>query len=168
MAFIVVGILGVSSAQAVTVTWNLGPSPGVPGNPAAGAIGTSQNYTANGTTITAYGFASLSSGAMGSAVNLYEKFTSNNPTETGLGLNGTLNHEIVAPDLIAIDFSNARSAPNGGYTQFSFDVGSATNGETWELYGSNKSVTTGYGGLFTGTTPRAIIPSAALPHSTKF
>ncbi len=167
-AFIVAGILGVSSAQAVTVTWNLGPSPGVPGNPAAGAIGTSQNYTANGTTITAYGFASLSSGTMGSAVNLYEKFTSNNPTETGLGLKGTLNNEIVAPDLIAIDFSNARSAPNGGYTQFSFDVGSATNGETWELYGSNTSVTTGYAALFTGTTQGDIILSGALASYDKY
>src|SRR5260370_26498232 len=140
-AFIVAGILGVSSAQAVTVTWNLGPNPGVPGNPAAGAIGASQNYKANGTTITAYGFASLSSGSMGSAVNLYEKFTSNNPTETGLGLNGTLNHEIFAPDLIAIDFSNARSAPNGGNTQFSFHVASAKNREPGERYGSNTKVT---------------------------
>src|SRR5258708_28467427 len=168
MAFIVVGILGVGWGEVVTVTWNVGPSPGVPGNPAAGAIGTSQNYTANGTTITAYGFASLSSGTMGSAVSLYEKFTSNNPTETGLGLNGTLNHEIVAPDLIAIDFSSARSAPNGGYTQFSFDVGSATNRETWEIYGSNKSVTTGYGGLFTGTTQGDIILSGALASYHKY
>src|SRR5258708_36757403 len=131
-AFIIAGILGVSSAQAVTVTWNLGPSPGVPGNPAAGAIGTSQNYMANGTTITAYGFASITSGTMGSAVKLYEKFTNNNPTETGLGLNGTLNNEIVAPDLIAIDFSNARRAPNGGYTQFSFYVGSQPKVAHWE------------------------------------
>ncbi len=168
MAFIIAGILGVSSAQAVTVTWNLGPSPGVPGNPAAGAIGTSQNYTANGTTITAYGFASIASGTMGSAVNLYEKFTNNNPTETGLGLKGTLNNEIVAPDLIAIDFSNARSAPNGGYTQFSFDVGSATNGETWELYGSNTSVTKGYTALFTGTTQGDITLSGALASYDKY
>src|SRR5258708_38268704 len=89
---------------------------------------------------------------MGSAVNLYEKFTSNNPTETGVGLKGSRNNEIVAPDLIAIDFSNARSAPNGGYTQFSFDVGSATNGETWPLYGSNTRLTKRYTALFTGTT----------------
>src|SRR5258708_30696556 len=128
MAFSIAGILGVSSAQAVTVTWNLGPSPAVPGNPAAGAIGTSQNYTANGTTITAYGFASLSSGSMGSAVNLYEKFTSNNPTETGLGLNGTLNHEIAAPDLIAPNFPNAQGHPTGGGRQSLSDVASAQNG----------------------------------------
>ncbi len=73
-----------------------------------------------------------------------------------------LNNEIVAPDLIAIDFSNARSAPNGGYTQFSFDVGSATNGETWELYGSNTTVKTGYTALFTGTTQGDITLSGAL------
>src|SRR5258708_12841701 len=98
-AFIIAGILGVSSAQAVTVTWNLGPSPGVPGNPAAGAIGTSQNYMANGTTITAYGFASITTGTMGSAVKLYEKFTNNTPTDTRLGLTEPPTHNILAPHL---------------------------------------------------------------------
>jgi hypothetical protein len=162
-AFLFTGLLGLSSAQAVTVTWNLGPSPGVPGNPAAGPIGYFQNYTANGITITAYGFGGISMGGnMGSPIKLYEKFTSGDPTETGLGLKGTLNNEIIAPNLIAIDFSNARNAPNGGYTQFSFDVGSATNGETWKLYGSNTNVWSGYVSLFTGTTQGDITLSGAL------
>jgi hypothetical protein len=50
--------------------------------------------------------------------------------------------------LIAIDFSNARTAK---YTSFSFTMGSSTNGETWEIYGSNTSRTSGYTELFTGT-----------------
>jgi hypothetical protein len=149
-AFIASGLFGVPSAQAVQVTWNF--APGTNGNPAAGALGTSQTYNANNITITAYGFNSISNtGTLGSAIDLYGKFTSGQTLETGLGLNGTLEHEIISPDLIAIDFSNARKAPNGGYSNFSFTMGSATSGETWELYGSNTSLTTGYSELFTGT-----------------
>jgi len=156
--------LGVSSAQATLVTWELGPSPGVAGNPAAGNLGNSQGYTANGTApqITAYGFSNTSatyisgpvlsptsySYSFGSPTALFEKFTNNTPLETGLGLKGTLNNEIVAPDVIVVDYSQARIAK---YTGFSFEFGSATSGETWELYGSN-SLATGYSALMSGTS----------------
>jgi PEP-CTERM motif len=152
--------VGLSSAQATVVTWDLGPSPGVTGNPVSGNIGTSQTYTENGTLpqITADGYSTTTatnigpwwaptySYSFGSPIDLYEKFTSHTPLETGLGLKGTSDNEIIAPDVIVINYSQARTAK---YTGFSFEMGSATNGETWELYGSN-SLTTGYTALMSG------------------
>jgi hypothetical protein len=170
--------LGVSSAQATLVTWDLGPSPGVTGNPVSGNIGTSQTYTENGTLpqITAYGFSTTTatnigtwrapnySYSFGSPIQLYEKFTNNTPLETGLGLKGTLDHEIVAPDVIVINYSQARLAK---YTGFSFEMGSATNGESWELYGSN-SLTAGYTALMSGISQGADITLSGTNDSYKY
>lgn len=170
--------LGVQYAQASVVTWELGPSPTVPGNPVSGNLGTSQGYTANGTApqITAYGFSNTTATnvgtrwspqyaySFGSPIDLYEKFTNHNALETGLGLKGTLDNEIVAPDVIVIDFSQARLAK---YTGFSFEMGSVTNGEKWELYGSN-SLTTGYTALMSGTSQGVDVTLSGTNDSYKY
>jgi hypothetical protein len=150
----------------------------VTGNPVSGNIGTSQTYTENGTLpqITAYGYSTTTqtnigtshspiySYSFGSPIQLYEKFTNNTPLETGLGLKGTLDHEIVAPDVIVIDYSQARIAK---YTGFSFEIGSATNGESWELYGSN-SLTAGYTALMPGISQGVDVTLSGTNDSYKY
>jgi hypothetical protein len=170
--------LAASSAQATVVTWALGPAPGVLGNPVAGNLGTSQGYTADGTApqITAYGYSTTTatnigthnspiySYSFGSPIDLFEKFTNHDALETGLGLKGTLDNEIVAHDVIVIDFSKARLAK---YTGFSFEMGSVTDGEKWELYGSN-SLTTGYTALMSGTSQGVDITLSGANDSYKY
>jgi hypothetical protein len=134
-AIIAAGMLGVSSAQASTITWNL--------NNPVGVLPTSQNYTSSGITITAAGFTNNS---FTSVVNLFGK--NNGGNEVGLGLNNdpTGQHEISGTNIIRIDFTNARTA---GVTGFSFDMDSTTAGEKWEVFGSN-SAKTGYVSVASG------------------
>lgn len=124
--------LGAGSAQAIV--WDLSGGVAPPGTPA----GTSHNFTAGGITITAAGF---TSNAFTTSATLFEK--NGGAGEIGLGLTNDPNagqNEINGSNLIRIDFTNAK---NAGVTNFDFQFGSTTAGESWLVFASN-SPTTGF------------------------
>ena len=139
-------LTGLTSANAATVTWNLS-SPN-------GEQGTTNTLTSvsGGFTIGTAGFkfsGSLTSSPTFTAVDLYGKNTSGDPSETGLGLGNTVgasphlvdptgNHEIVTNSLVRIDTTSARSH---GVGTFTFSFGSTTQGEGWEVFGSTTANT---------------------------
>jgi hypothetical protein len=127
-ALIILGLLGLSSAQAVEVTWNL-DSP-------LGLLGTTQTYTAGGATITAAGFAS----SLTTPTALFAKNLGGD--EIGLGLNNdpTGEHEISGLSFIQMNMTGARTA---GMTGFSFMMDSTTGGESWTVLGSNSATSLG-------------------------
>jgi hypothetical protein len=125
-------IVGAGSAQAIV--WDLSGGVAPPGTPA----GTSHNFTAGGITITAAGF---TSNAFTTSATLFEK--NGGVGEIGLGLTNDPNagqNEINGSNLIRIDFTNAKSA---GVTNFDFQFGSSTAGESWLVFASN-SATSGF------------------------
>ena len=121
-ALLVFGTLSFSSAQAAVVTWNL--------NSPTGTLGTTQDYTTSGITITAAGF----TGA-GAATALFGKNDAGD--EKGIGLNIGTDHEINLTNFIRIDFTNAQPA----LSDFMFKMGSSTDGEDWQIYGSATALT---------------------------
>jgi hypothetical protein len=126
--------LGLSSAQAAIVTWDLSSH--------TGNLGITESYTSSGISITAAGFTNAS---FSDKTDLYGKNGSGD--EKGLGLNNDRDHEISGDNIIRIDFSNAR---NAGLTGFLFSMNSSTGGEKWEVFGSN-SATSGYTVVASGT-----------------
>jgi len=126
--------LGVCSAQAAIVTWDLSSK--------TGDLGQTESYTSGGISLTAAGFTSAS---FSHKTDLYGKNGSGN--EKGLGLENDGDHEISGDNIIRIDFSNARTA---GLTGFSFSMNSSTDGEKWKVFGSN-SATSGYTVVASGT-----------------
>jgi hypothetical protein len=144
-------LAGLTPAKAATVSWNLS-SP-------AGEQLTTETFSSGGFSLGAAGY--TFSGAITSvaftAVDLFNKFTSGDATETGLGLGNnaagnkvdtTGDHEIVANSLVRIDTTAARLA---GLGNFRFTMGSSTNGEGWDVYGST-AANTGLVALFTDGT----------------
>jgi hypothetical protein len=128
--------LALSSTRANAIIWNLDSSPGL--------LGTTQTYTVSGITITAAGF---SDNSFGTAIQLYGKTSGGD--ENGLGLNNdpTGNHEISGTSLIQINMTAARLA---GVTGLFFEFGSTTDGESWQVFGSNLA-TSGYTSVATGS-----------------
>jgi hypothetical protein len=136
-ALIVTGILGVSSAQAITVTWD---STLLSGG-GAGDIGSNTHTYTNGSinlnpnTITATAFSSDSFAATGNP-HLYGK--SSGVSETGLGIVGDVNHEIFGENLVRIDLR----ALDSSIKSFSFQMGSTQGTEAWQVWGSNSATAT--------------------------
>ena len=92
-----------------------------------GTLGTSQTYTQNGITLTAYGFDNSSH-----PLNLYGK--NNGGDETGLGISRAPDHEIQTYNFIQLDVTGLHSL---NLTDALISIGSVQNGEGWNLYGSN-------------------------------
>jgi hypothetical protein len=136
-AVIAAGIAGFSQAQAATVVWNL--------NTATGDLGTTETYTstAGGFHITAAGFTDNS---FGQTTNLWGKNAGGDENGLGIKNDPTGDHEIWGSTLIRIDMTSARLL---GVTGFSFEFGSTTQGESWQVFGSN-SATSGYTSVATG------------------
>ena len=109
-----------SNCTTINATWDLsGPNQ---------TLGTSQAYTVNGITVTAYGFTNA-----GAPTNLYWKQAGGD--ENGLGLANTgSDHEIDTNNFIQLDLSDliAKGATSAGMT-----IGSIQSGEGFNLYGSN-------------------------------
>jgi hypothetical protein len=97
----------------------------------------------DGATITAAGFTN-NSFATGTA--LYGKAAGGDENGLGIASDPTGNHEIWGTTVIRIDMRAARLVGDSG---FSFTMGSTTQGEEWQVWGSN-SATTGYVSLLTG------------------
>ena len=168
--------LGLTPANAGTITWDF-LNPG--SNPGPGAVGSTETFTDSGSLgylitadgITVTGTTNLpvktipSIGSTitvngGSSVwgtqNLYVKNGSGD--ENGLGLtNDTAanNFEITQNSLVEIDTTKARAQ---GLSNFTFQMGSSTNHEGWDVYGSNDGVTLTVllAGLQTETTDNSL------------
>jgi hypothetical protein len=111
---------------------------------ATGFLGTTQNYTASGVTITAAGF---TNNTFSTPTFLYGKNDGGDENGLGLFLDPSGDHEIFAPDVIRLSLSNLATA---GLTKLSFQMGSTTDGEGWQVFGSN-SANVGYTLLASGT-----------------
>jgi hypothetical protein len=124
---------------AKAVTWNLSTPAGNPGN--------HENFTSGGYTIGAagFGFTAINSSETWFTLDLYNK--NGGGDENGLGINNdpTNDHEIYLNTLVRIDTTSTRGA---GLNLFQFGMGSSTNGEGWDIYGS-QSANTGLVALFT-------------------
>ncbi|MGB4937653.1 MAG: SdrD B-like domain-containing protein, partial [Ferruginibacter sp.] len=113
--------LTVSPSCAGGGTWNL--------NMPNGTLGTSQAYTVNGVTITAYGF---NNGNPGTPTTLFGKNDGGN--ENGVGINSNVNHEIDINHFVQLDL-NQVIATNA--TVATMSIGSMQAGEPANVYGSN-------------------------------
>lgn len=97
-------------------------------NVPTGLLGTSQIYSNNGVTITAYGFL-----AQGLPTALYGKNAGGN--ENGLGLALDLDHEIgLSPTFVQVDVSQLWAK---NPTAFSATIGSIQPSEGFNIFGSN-------------------------------
>jgi PEP-CTERM motif len=137
-ALIAAGTLSVSSAQAVTVMWNLGAGP------TSTNSASSWNYKQGSDTITLSGWTNNS---FTTGKNLFTKTGSGD--ENGLGFTNTSDNEIIGSKVIEINFSAEKTA---GYNSFSFQMGSTTNGEKWALFASNTGVAGSFSQILEGST----------------
>jgi hypothetical protein len=145
-----------STARADGFSYNFGACPS--GFTCPGAIGTSQIYTSNGVTITAYGFSSTNL-----ADNLYVKQSGGD--ETGLGLVGTSDFEIQHGNFIQLNMSNLTSA---GVISGFLTLGSVQIGEGYQICDSS-ALGVMNGACFTGTLdgqPVGISWDSAHPYIT--
>jgi PEP-CTERM motif len=121
-----------------------------------GPLGHSQTYTSNGITITAYGFANG-----GGSLDLFGK--NDGAHETGLGINGTSDNEILTTDFVQLDLTNLLATHPGTIT---VSMNSVQSGEGWNIYASSILGTLGTF-LQTGTTEGNFTLNA-LPGGDKF
>ena len=132
-------LASLTQPKAATVNWVLS-------SPQNTDPGTSETFSAtvglNTYTLNAKGYSYT--GAITSnnftAIDLYNKFTNADPSETGLGINNdpANNHEIYTNTFVRLDVTTARSQ---GLGNFSFSFGSTTQGEAWEVFGSTAANT---------------------------
>jgi hypothetical protein len=99
----------------------------------AGLLGVSQTYTANGLTLTAYGFLSG-----GTPTALFGK--NGGGDEDGVGINGTVDNEIDVGSFVQVDLSNLIAS---GVLDAQMMIGSVQAGEAYNIYGSNTLGTIG-------------------------
>jgi hypothetical protein len=129
--------VGLSAIPASATTWNF--------NSPTGLLGTTQNYVADGITITAAGFSSQTALATGTPnVNLFGK--NGGGDELGVGLANDPaagENEISGTSLIRIAMAS-------GLFNVSFMMNSTTTPDAWTVSGSN-SATTGFVPLLSGT-----------------
>lgn len=114
-------------------------------NTSTGHLPSSKTYTAGSLSVTATGYAST-----GVTTDLFGK--NNGGDENGIGLNGYTDNEInKGTDFIQLDMSNLLLNATGA----SFFMNSTTNGEWWNVYGSNSAGSLGtylFDGHDEGTT----------------
>ncbi len=135
-------LLGVAAASAPafagTMSWNFLSLAGNPAQPGVSLMSTSYTFTQGSMSLTANSMMRSGSGwAMGTE-DLYAK-NGGSVSEDGLGLMGdpSGDHEIFYPNGIELTgFSGHISGVMIGSLQ-----GSATNGESWAVYGSNDGTT---------------------------
>src|SRR3984893_2811319 len=126
-----------SPAWATLVTWSLNP-----GGLNADVGSSSQDFTVSGYTMTARGYDN--SGGVGTAHQLF--FANAGSDEIGLGLAGTLHHELQVDgsgnplNFMQLDI---RSILLQSFTNGKIEIGSIQSGESFNLYGSNALGTLG-------------------------
>ena len=122
-----------------------------------GTLGTSQAYTSGGYTIETYGFNSTLGGTsptqtltLGTATDLFAKYSGVGSGETGLGINSdpTGDHEITTTTAIEVNMASVLAAnPNSPVT---LTIGSVQRNEGYAVFGGSASPTTELGS-FTNT-----------------
>jgi PEP-CTERM motif len=126
------GIFGISSAQAVPVTWDFSSA-----SACTSCSGSSFTYTSSGDSIIATGFTSHS---LNTTTNLSRKTSGGDESGVGIASDPTGDHEIWGTTLIRIDLGGANK-----YTSLSFTMGSTTATERWEVWGSDSATASGAG-----------------------
>jgi hypothetical protein len=130
--------LGLTPAKAITVTWNFQQ------HGSNLSLGTSSTFAGSipADTITAKGFTGTTGSHAWNTTNLWAKNTGG---ETGLGIKNdpSTDHEIWGTTFIQIDVTAALAK---GLTNFIFSMGSTTQDEAWDVFGSNQ---TGVGATLT-------------------
>jgi hypothetical protein len=124
------GIFGVSSAQAVPVTWDLSSA-----TECSPCSGSSFTYTSSGNSITATGLSSLNT-----TTNLSRKAAGADENGVGIANDPTGDHEIWGTTKVRIDLGGTNK-----YTSLSFAMGSTTGTEQWEVWGSDTANASGTG-----------------------
>lgn len=130
-AALVLGVMFFASAPAFAGSVNFNfATPG-------GALGTSQAYTSNSVTITAYGWSGCSGGVnvalTGCAAHdLYGKNAGGD--ENGLGLTGSSDFEIGTNQMVQLDLTNLI---NAGATSVTLAIGSVQPGEGYDVWEGN-------------------------------
>jgi hypothetical protein len=124
-------------AATAAITYNFGTSP-------SQTLGVEQDYTVSGVTIKAYGYDNSGTGTA-----LYNKFTSGNSGETGLGIASDVQHEIGTLNFVRLDLS-AFFPPGVTSQQVTFTIGSLSGspGESYAAYFADANT----GGKHTGNT----------------
>lgn len=92
-----------------------------------GILGTSQNYTSGGVTITAYGY-----NGNGTTTDLYGK--QDGGDENGLGLKDYSDYEISTNSFVQLDLTNLWAVNPGS---LDMSIGSVQWGESWKIFGSD-------------------------------
>jgi hypothetical protein len=126
------GILGVSAAQAVPVTWDFSSA-----SQCTSCSGSNFTYTSSGNSIIATGFTSHS---LNTTTNLFRKNSGGDENGIGIASDRTGDHEIWGTTLIRIDLGGTNK-----YTGLSFTMGSTTGTERWEVWGSDSATASGTG-----------------------
>ena len=132
MTLIASGILGVSSAQAVPVTWGFSSVSECPS-----CSGSSFTCTSSGDSIIATGFSNHN---LNTTTSLFLKNSSGDEKGLGIASDPTGDHEIWGTTLIRIDLGGTNK-----YTNLSFTMGSTTGTEHWEVWGSDSATASGTG-----------------------
>ncbi len=123
-------VIGISSAQAVPVTWDFSSA-----SQCTSCSGSSFTYTSSGNSIVAKGFTNHN---LNTATNLFRKNSGGDENGLGIASDPTHDDEIWGTTLIRIDLGAANK-----YTNLSFVMGSTTGTERWELWGSNSASSLG-------------------------
>ena len=126
------GVFGVSSAQAVPVTWDFSSA-----SQCTSCSGSSFSYTSSGDSITATGFTSHN---LNTTTNLFRKTSGGDENGVGIASDPTGDHEIWGTTLIRIDLGGINK-----YTNLSFAMDSSTGTEHWEVWGSDSATASGTG-----------------------
>lgn len=138
----IVALLGATSAFASSIVFDFSPGP------AEHVLGTSNVFTSGLYSLTAYGYTNPGN----SPTALYQKYTSGNPAETGLGIAADApDHEIPGQFYVQLD---VQSLIDAGFTSMTFKLGSLQGGEqaiisgdtTWGSYGDGSLLSTLTGG----------------------
>jgi hypothetical protein len=128
-------------------------------------VGSKSFTSTGGVTITAYGY--NNAGTLGGPANtyydLYGKYTTGDPTETGLGFANEIDHEIDNTGYIELDLNNIADG-----TLLSLAVGSIQTGESYNLYKATVQGGTSAGGANPGGNLSLLVanpPSDTLTNS---
>ena len=139
-------LVGLTPAKATTITinWNLSS----PGNTDPGPTETfSQTVSSTTYILGAAGFSfpnPLPTTGTFTAIDLYNKAGTGDEKGLGINIDPTGDHEIYAKTLVRLDVTSLRGQ---GINNFQFTIGSTTNGEGMDVYGSS-SANTGLTKLF--------------------
>ncbi|MGB2888299.1 MAG: PEP-CTERM sorting domain-containing protein [Candidatus Acidiferrales bacterium] len=120
LVVLAVALLALPPVWADTATWNFSHP--------AGTLGTSQTYSADGTTITAFGYSQPNK-----LTDLFGKTAGGD--QSGLGISGESHDEITGTAFIQLDLTQL---VNAGFTNGQLAISSVQRGEHFDIWGSNQ------------------------------